>query len=106
MINPFLKTPKGQHGRNIKIKDLRKSWSKYGGIKLGIENIEGNWCCQVCGKEQPTQIEPFLFPMSDREFLRICANCEHIKIKNQIIAYESLIIICRKRNVSDIYNEF
>lgn len=96
--NPFLKTPKGQHGKHIEIKNLKKSWSKWGGINLGIDKIEGNWYCQACNEEQPEAIEPFLFPMTDREFIRICAKCEHVKRKNNVIAYEVLIIIVRKQS--------
>jgi len=106
VINPFLKTPIGQHGKHIEIKNLRKSWSKYGSIKLGIEEMSNKWFCQVCQDEQPLGIEPFLFPMSDREYLRICPLCENIKRNNEIVTYESLIIIRRKQNKSDHHSEF
>lgn len=106
MINPFLKTPKGQHGRNIEIKNLRNSWSKYGGVKLGVEKTDGKWFCQVCREDQPEAIEPFLFAISDREYLRICSNCEHKKIQNEIIGYETLIIMCRKDNPHEIFKDF
>ncbi len=106
MINPFLKTPKGQHGRHIEIKNLKRSWSKYGGIKLGVENIEDKWYCQICRAEQPLEIEPFLFPMTDREFLRICSSCEHKKRLNDVIAYETMVIICRDIYEREIYRDF
>lgn len=106
MINPFLKTPKGQHGKHIEIKNLRRSWSKYGGINIGLSKSEGVWYCQICKEEQPEEIEPYLFPMTDREFLRICSKCEHKKIKNNIITYESLVIITRKSPPNENFSEF
>jgi hypothetical protein len=106
MINPFLKTPRGQHGKHIEIKNLRKSWSKYGGIKLGLEKIEENWFCQICRQEQPKQIEPFLFPMTDREFLRICPSCEYKKLQSGVITYEAMIIMCRGLLKREIFSEF
>lgn len=106
MINPFLKTPIGQHGKTIEIKHLRNSWSKYGSINIGTTKIDANWYCQICREEQPKGIEPYLFPITDREFLRICSKCEHKKVKNNIITYESLVIVCRKRHDGELFGEF
>ena len=106
MINPFLKTPKGQHGKHIEIKNLRRSWSKWGGINLGLEKLEDKWFCQICKEEQPLAIEPYLFPMTDREFLRICSKCEYKKKKHNVITYETLVIICRKSIPNENFGEF
>jgi hypothetical protein len=103
MKNPFLKTPIGQHGRHIEIKDLKKSWSKWGDINLGVNNRTPEWNCQVCGEHQPEQIDPFLFPISNAEFLRICPKCENKKVKNNIMTFEILIMMCRN-NVDNSIN--
>lgn len=92
----MFKTPIGQHGKHISLKNLKKSWSKWGNLKLGFQKRTPEWICQVCGDLQPEALDPFLFPMSDREFLRICAKCENKHIVYEITTHEVLIMICRK----------
>lgn len=95
-VDSFFSTPIGQHGRPIEPKNLKHSWSKYGGVNLGLQTRTPEWTCQICGEKQPEVVDPFVFPISDREFLRICAKCENKRIKHNIRTYEILIIMCRE----------
>ena len=93
----FFTTPIGQHGQHIKPKNLKHSWTKWcRDINLGLQDKVPDWTCQVCGTTQPVGVDPFIFPISDREYLRICDKCENKRIKFEIKTYEILIIMCRK----------
>lgn len=98
--------PVGQHGKTIKLKNLRNSWSKWGGGGIGLENRTPEWNCQICGEHQPKQIDPFVFPLNDREFLRICPKCQHKKIKLNVVTYEIMVMVCREKKEEDLYHEF
>jgi len=63
---------------------------------LGLQVRTAEWTCQVCAAKQPEAVDPFVFPISDREYLRICDKCENKRIKYQVNTYEVLIMICRK----------
>lgn len=95
-VNSFFETPIGQHGRHIEPKNLKHSWTKHGPINLGLQGRVPEWTCQVCGKIQPKVIDPFVFPISDREYLRICGICENKRIRHEIKTFEILIMVCRK----------
>ena len=78
-------------------------WTKYGGANNGLVKEGGDWYCQVCGKKQPREIPAFMFRHSIgdlRNFLRICAVCEHIykKNKKKCTNVNKLISLCRKRD--------
>jgi len=101
-IDSFFETPIGQHGRHILPKNLKHSWTKWGkNINLGLQIRTPEWVCQICGEKQPEVVDPFIFPISDREYLRICAKCENKRIKHEIKTFEVLIMICRKTEQTD-----
>lgn len=52
-------------------------WSKFGGSVSGLikERINDVWYCQVCGNEQPEELQPFLLPIGIGEYIRVCASC-------------------------------
>jgi len=101
----IFETPIGQNGKHIKLKNLKHSFTKWDTNPIiGLTERTPEWVCQVCGGIQPEAIDPFIFPMSDREFLRICPQCEHVRIKHHIITFEILIEIRRKKDVMDIYS--
>lgn len=54
-------------------------WTKYGGAVYGLvkERIEEEWTCQTCANDIPAEIKPFLFEMTEGEFIRICPACTH-----------------------------
>lgn len=90
-------TPIGQHGKPISLKNLKHSFTKWDRHpNIGLLERTPEWTCQVCATLQPEAIDPFIFPISDREFLRICPQCERIRIKHSIITFEMLIFIIRK----------
>jgi hypothetical protein len=92
----YFETPIGQHGRHILPENLKHSWSKWGrDISMGFYERTDDWACQVCSKIQPQCIDPFVFPISDREFLRICNSCENKRIKYNFHTFEILIMVCR-----------
>lgn len=93
----FFPTPIGQQGVPIKPKNLKHSWTKWDkDLNLGLQIRVAEWVCQICGERQLEAIDPFIFPISDREYLRICDKCEHKRIKYGISTFEILIKICRK----------
>jgi len=93
---PF-ETPIGQHGRHIAIKNLKNSWSKWGGIDPGLQKRTPEWVCQACGEVQPEVIDPFIFPLSNMEYLRICPDCQNKKVTFHIETFEIMIKVCRKK---------
>lgn len=97
MNNFSFSTPIGQHGRHILPKNLKHSWTKWNrDINLGLQVRTPEWTCQVCGTIQPTVVDPFIFPISDSEYLRICDKCENKRIKFEVHTFEILIMICRQ----------
>ena len=95
----FFQTPIGQHGKHIKLKNLKHSFTKWDkNPNIGLTERTPEWNYQVCGALQPEAIDPFIFPMSDREFLRICPMCERTRIKYEINTFEILIEIRRKKD--------
>ena len=96
-VDSFFETPIGQHGKHIEPKNLKHSWTKHGNnINIGLQTRTPEWTCQICGERQLEIIDPFVFPISDREFLRICAKCEAKRIRYEIKTFEILIMICRR----------
>lgn len=89
------KTPIGQNGKRITPKNLARSWSKWGDIRLGLDKLEDKWFCQICAKEMPIEIEPFVHQLSDREFLRLCPSCYNKKLKLKVKTHETLIVLIR-----------
>lgn len=76
----------------MEIKNLKFSWSKWGRVTTGLE-IEGrpkDWHCQVCGEHQPFGIEAFLFSIADKEFLRICSICQHVRVIRMVSRFHRL----------------
>jgi len=100
----FFNTPVGQHGKHIKIKNLKHSFTKWDkNPNVGLTERTPEWVCQVCGDMQPEAIDPFVLPITDREFLRICSLCERIRFENSITTFEILIEIRRKKDQFKIY---
>ena len=96
-IRTFFSTPIGQHGKHIEPKNLKHSWTKWNkDINLGLQVRTPEWTCQICGDPQPEVLDPFVFPISDREYLRICPKCENKRIKFEVNTFEILIMICRQ----------
>lgn len=106
MSDSIFNAPIGQHGKRIRLEHLKNSWSKWGGGGIGIDKRTPEWCCQICGDQQPEAVDPFIFPLNDREFLRICAKCQNKKITLNIVTYEALILIRKERKKDDLYHEF
>lgn len=52
-------------------------WSKYGDSVSGLvkEKIDRIWYCQKCGEKMPESLKPWLFEMSEGEYLRLCSLC-------------------------------
>jgi len=99
----YFETPIGQHGRHILPKNLKHSWTKWNrDTNLGLQVRTAEWTCQVCGSRQLECVDPFVFPISDREYLRICDKCENKRIKYEVHTFEILIMICRKVDNSDL----
>jgi len=98
-LESFFDTPIGQHGKHISPKDLKHSWSKYDRENsIGLQARTPEWACQICGKMQNEMFEPWVFPISDREYLRICDKCENKRIQYDVHTFEILIMICRVDN--------
>ncbi len=59
------------------MKQLTGGWSKYGGAKQHVikPHLQPVWCCQSCGKQQPSEMPPFLWEFLPNEHLRVCAVC-------------------------------
>lgn len=73
-------------------------WTKYGGAVHGLikEKIEDTWCCQICGKEQPKELKPFLAELYPGDFIRVCNLCEH-PLHTKTVTIHRLITITRTR---------
>jgi len=56
-------------------------WSKYGGASHGLVKEElPEWYCQGCGMLQKRGLPSYMLPVtiiSDRDFVRVCSQCEH-----------------------------
>ena len=94
--NLYFETPIGQHGHHILPKNLKHSWTKWSrDVNLGLQVRTPEWTCPLCSVKQTEATDPFVFPISDREYLRICDICENKRIKYEIHTFEILIMICR-----------
>lgn len=74
-------------------------WSKYGGSNQGLVKEGGGWYCQACGKEQPKEFPAYMMCLDHdtfRNFIRLCADCEHLVKSRHITEYEKLRRIVRK----------
>jgi len=94
---------------NRKITKMMYGWSKYGGGRYGLvgEETLPEWTCQACGSQIPKLIPPFMFPIDGdyRDFLRICANCQHNVIMYKVKQMFELFERCRKpKNIIDSLN--
>lgn len=85
---------------NRTLTKMMYGWSKYGGGRHGLigEETMPEWTCQACGSQIPKIIPPFMFPVDNsyREFLRICANCQHQVLIYRINKMIELFDKCRK----------
>lgn len=70
-------------------------WSKYGQPKYGLvkEAIDGEWCCQACGKTIPATLKPFLYEIFEDEYIRVCNVCMYMSAK---ISKEQSFLIIRR----------
>lgn len=84
----------------MKVKDTKKSWSKYGTFDSKLFKIEKEWFCQACTDKMPNIIDPFLIPFGiegiANEYLRLCPSCYN-KLKTNDLTYFELVI--KVRNV-------
>lgn len=73
-------------------------WSKYGGERYGLvqETKLPKWFCQSCQETQTSEMPSYMFEFSTGEFIRICANCQYLKIKNQLTDLIDLVSLVRK----------
>jgi hypothetical protein len=75
-------------------------WSKWGGPNQGLvqKNLTPEWFCQACQDKQPDELTPYMFEFVEREYIRICSKCHHIRIQYEIqpLQFNVLIEIVRK----------
>lgn len=79
---------------------LKWSWTKYGGSRdtLRKEKLD-KWNCQSCGREFPGELPGYMFPLkhlNDKEFARICSDCQFIVMRLTIEDFFSLVGVVRK----------
>lgn len=74
-------------------------WSKWGGANYGLvqKNLTNEWSCQACGQTQPDELTPYMFEFVEREYVRICSKCHHIRIKFDILPLQFTVLIERVR---------
>jgi hypothetical protein len=73
-------------------KGLTGHWTKYGGALYTIypnqwDRPEVEWICQSCAKEQPKELNPYLFEYPEKEYIRVCSPCfaeDCLKLKKRL----------------------
>jgi len=72
---------------------MKYTWSKHGGTGYGLvqENKTEDWMCQACGQRQSDVLPSYMFPFLEREFMRICAQCQAVKLSEDIRDLQVLI---------------
>jgi hypothetical protein len=74
-------------------------WSKWGGPNFGLvqKNLTPEWFCQACKQMQPEELTPYMFEFVEREYIRICSKCHHVRITNDIqpLQFDILIDLVR-----------
>lgn len=72
-------------------------WSKYGGANYGLvqENKTKIWSCQTCGDKQGSDLPAYMFEFSKDEFIRICTNCQRLKLLHHVDDLQNLIDLAR-----------
>ena len=84
------------------INKAKYGWSKWGSNNNGLvdEEITEEWNCQACGEMQTDELPPFMYEVSDREYIRICSVCQNKTIIDHIepLHFDLLIIRVRKRH--------
>lgn len=73
-------------------------WSKYGGGTHGALIEDGDeWTCQSCGDVQSKELPSYLVPLdeSDRDFMRVCADCKNILERGKYVTYTQLVQVTR-----------
>lgn len=69
-------------------------WSKWGGSRMSAwrEDPTDEWFCQSCGIKHPNIIPPFIYEISEREHIRVCAICLAdgcIRYKQRLLSEEN-----------------
>lgn len=83
----------------IQLNKAKRSWSKYGGAKHGLEREQqSEWTCQTCGTTHDVEMPAFMIPMDSNrtEFLKICGICMNIWINNKLKKWQDLIKIAQR----------
>lgn len=70
-------------------------WSKWGGANFGLvqKNLTEEWSCQACGEKQTNELPPYMFEFVEREYVRICSKCHHIRITLEILPLQFAILV-------------
>lgn len=83
-------------------KSLNKAkygWTKWGGPNYGLvqKNLTEFWYCQACKEEQTMDLPPYMFEFPEREYIRICSKCHHLRLENNIkpCQYRQLLNLVR-----------
>lgn len=96
MIYPVLSEAE-QIKKNVN--QAKYGWSKWGGANFGMvqKNLTPEWFCQACKEMQPVELTPYMFEFVEREYIRICSKCHHIRLKHNVLPldYDRLIKLVR-----------
>lgn len=70
-------------------------WTKWGGPNMGLvqKNLTETWFCQACKEEQPDDLTPYMFEFVEREYIRICSKCHHIRLTHDIQPLQFSILL-------------
>jgi hypothetical protein len=76
-------------------------WSKYGEVNYGLvqEDKTREWNCQACGDKQTKDMPSYMMELIEREFVRICSSCQHVKLSNSLSSLYDLVYIVRKHHL-------
>lgn len=74
-------------------------WTKWGGANQGLvqKNLTQEWNCQSCGEKQTDELPPYMFEFAEREYIRICSKCHHIRLKLSIAPLEFDVLVVKVR---------
>lgn len=75
-------------------------WSKWGGARFAGDYAKyDEWSCQACSKTQYNILPSYSVSIGENEFVRVCALCRFVFIRNALDSFEELIDIVRKPDV-------
>lgn len=83
-------------------KQLKGSWTKYGGARGGAIDVNqygercGKFYCQSCGKENPPEINGYKVEFEKKEYIKVCAVCyfsDFRKILNERLKKEENFLL-------------